>query len=282
MGLETAPATVAAFAAALSTGFLGSLHCIGMCGAPIASALNRHGETAPALTVHRFPGRLAASAEGQSGVTLSGYRPAEPMPLIRASIAFNTGRILSYMIAGALVAGAASAVAGRVVVNDMTPLRLILFVFGQCLVIATGLYIAGFTKLLAPFERAGQWLWQRLQFWIAPRLQAHFATGPAQPFALGALWGWIPCGLVYGTLATAMASGSGTNGALIMFGFGLGTLPAMAMAGAAAAPLRRVSKMPRARLVAGSIVIALGVFGLSRLPHVADFAAFAQLCRDVL
>ena len=45
--------------------------------------------------------------------------------------------------------------------------------------------------------------------------------------ALGALWGWLPCGLVYSTLTWALASGSSLTGANIMLFFGLGTLPAL-------------------------------------------------------
>ena len=100
------------------------------------------------------------------------------------------------MLAGAIVAGVARRIAGRVVINNMTPLRLAPFVFGQCLVIATGLYIAGMVKLLAPFERMGQWSWQRLQGWIGPQPRGHFVDGRTRPFTFGARWGWIPCGLV--------------------------------------------------------------------------------------
>jgi sulfite exporter TauE/SafE len=52
MGLEIAPATLvalaSAFAAALATGFLGSLHCIGMCGSTVAMAI-----ATPPPTSHR-------------------------------------------------------------------------------------------------------------------------------------------------------------------------------------------------------------------------------------
>ncbi|HBG50914.1 MAG TPA: hypothetical protein DDW89_03775, partial [Gammaproteobacteria bacterium] len=47
----------------------------------------------------------------------------------------------------------------------------------------------------------------------------------AQALAFGALWGWIPCGLVYSALLTALVSGSATAGASIMLAFGFGTLP---------------------------------------------------------
>ena len=244
---------LAAFVAALATGFLGSLHCITMCGVTIASAMQRGTPLRDGATGHRLVTLVRAPASPASSVFTAQLQSSSHAPahtytraattqtigtvgvggLARASLAFNAGRIASYMLAGAIVAGVASSIAGRVVINDMTPLRLALFVFGQCLVIATGFYIAGMVKLLAPFERMGQWIWQRLQSWIGPQLRGHFVDGRTRPFAFGALWGWIPCGLVYGTLATAMASGSAPSGALIMLGFGLGTLPAMLAASAA-------------------------------------------------
>ena len=48
-----------------------------------------------------------------------------------------------------------------------------------------------------------------------------------QALALGALWGWLPCGLVYGMLAAAAGAGSAGGGAAVMAAFGLGTAPAM-------------------------------------------------------
>lgn len=47
------------------------------------------------------------------------------------------------------------------------------------------------------------------------------------PFELGILNAWLPCGLVYLALMTAMASGSPWSGAGLMFFFGLGTIPLM-------------------------------------------------------
>ena len=42
-------------------------------------------------------------------------------------------------------------------------------------------------------------------------------------FALGLVWGWLPCGLVYSVLIWSIGAGSAVEGALRMFFFGLGT-----------------------------------------------------------
>jgi uncharacterized protein len=51
---------------------------------------------------------------------------------------------------------------------------------------------------------------------------------PASYLAIGLLNGWLPCGLVYVAIASALAAGSPLKGALLMFAFGIGTLPVMA------------------------------------------------------
>ena len=44
---------------------------------------------------------------------------------------------------------------------------------------------------------------------------------PLKALGYGALWGWLPCGLVYSALTWAMTSGSSINGALVMLAFAL-------------------------------------------------------------
>jgi sulfite exporter TauE/SafE len=63
----------------------------------------------------------------------------------------------------------------------------------------------GFTSFLAPFEHIGGLLWQKIQ----PFLEVFFRQKTIkQMFAVGFLWGWLPCGLVYSSLALAMTTGS--------------------------------------------------------------------------
>jgi len=87
--------------------------------------------------------------------------------------------------------------------------------------------------------------------------------GPAQAFPLGMLWGWLPCGLVYSALATALASGSSVRGALAMLAFGLGTLPNLLLAGMLLARYRRIAQARLARTVSGALVFGFGLWGLA-------------------
>ena len=80
---------------------------------------------------------------------------------------------------------------------------------------------------------------------------------------LGALNGLLPCGLVYGMLAIAAASGSAGGGALTMAVFGLATVPALALTGWLGSRLRPQNRLWMQR-VAGVLVIAIGVLTVAR------------------
>ncbi|MEO0559490.1 MAG: sulfite exporter TauE/SafE family protein [Bacteroidota bacterium] len=80
---------------------------------------------------------------------------------------------------------------------------------------------------------------------------------------LGALNGLLPCGLVYGMLAVAAASGSALEGALTMAVFGLATVPALAVTGWLGSRLKPQNRLWMQR-IAGVLVIAMGVLTVAR------------------
>ncbi|MFC5300731.1 sulfite exporter TauE/SafE family protein [Azospira restricta] len=170
-------------------------------------------------------------------------------------LAYNLGRILSYGFAGALV----GAVGGALALSGQLPVRLALHAAASLMLIALGLYLIGVTRALAFTERLGQRLWRRIQ-----PLTRRFlpADTPARAFPLGLLWGWLPCGLVYSALATALTAGSPARGALLMLAFGAGTLPNLLLAGLLLARLRAFVQQPWLRGVAGATVAGFGVWGL--------------------
>jgi len=82
---------------------------------------------------------------------------------------------------------------------------------------------------------------------------------------LGALWGLMPCGMVYAALAVASAAGGPGEAAACMAAFGLGTIPAMALSGTVAGQVlgaagrrgvRRAAGLMLAVLATTSIVLA--------------------------
>lgn len=209
-------------------GLLGGTHCVGMCGG-IVSALT---------------------------VQLPGQRRSD-WPL---HLAYNVGRISSYTLAGAAM-GAIGTVG--LLFNNILPIQLVLYVAANLMLVALGLYLTGFTRALSGVERLGQKLWTRIQ-----PLTRRFlpARSVGQAFPLGLLWGFLPCGLVYSVLATALVTGSAERGAGLMLAFGLGTLPNLLLAGMVLKRLRDVVRNRAVRTGSGLVVLAFGVYGLVTTP----------------
>jgi sulfite exporter TauE/SafE len=209
-------------------GLLGGTHCVGMCGGIV--------------------GALSIGGGGRWSMHL----------------AYNFGRILSYGLAGALV-GALGALGENL--GGQLPIRMLLYFLANLMLVALGLYLLGLTGTLAPIERLGQHLWQRIQ-----PLTRRFlpARTPAQAFPLGVLWGWLPCGLVYSALASALTTGSPVRGGALMLAFGLGTLPNLLLAGIVLARVNEFVRRPWVRRLSGLLVLGFGVhglFGLMRMLH---------------
>ena len=171
-------------------------------------------------------------------------------------LAYNAGRILSYGAAGAL-AGALGA--ASLALGGPAPVRLALYLLANLMLVALGLYLLGVTRALAFTERAGQHLWRHIQ-----PLTRRFvpAKSVAQAFPLGVLWGWLPCGLVYSALTTALGAGSPGGGALLMLAFGLGTLPNLLLAGILLARVNEFVRRPLVRIASGLLILGFGIYGL--------------------
>lgn len=210
-------------------GLLGGTHCVSMCGGIVG-----------ALTVQ---------------VRVPGGRPQWPLHL-----AYNFGRIATYTALGGLVGTLGSV---GMLYDGVLPVQLTLYVLANLMLVALGLYLTGFTKLLAPVERAGHVIWRRVQ----PASRRFLpARAVKQALPLGLLWGFIPCGLTYSILATALVTGSGARGAGLMLAFGLGTLPNLLLAGMLFKRFRDFTRHPRVRFAAGLLVLGFGVFGLFHAP----------------
>lgn len=214
------------FLALFLVGLLGGTHCVGMCGGIVG----------------------AMSMGGKAGWGMH--------------LAYNGGRILSYVAAGAIAGALGAASMGF---EGQMPARMVLYFIANLMLVALGLYLLGITGALAFTERAGQRLWRHLQ-----PLTRRFlpVRSIAQAFPLGLLWGWLPCGLVYSALATALAAGSAGRGAAAMLAFGLGTLPNLLLAGLLLARLNEFVKRPAVRTFSGLLVLGFGLygfFGLMRL-----------------
>lgn len=191
---------------------------------------------------------------------------------IRLHLAYSAGRITSYGLAGAI----AGSVGGLgLMFSEVLPVQLVLYGLANVMLLILGLYLAGLSPLAAHFEAAGRSLWRRIQPLARGLIPAD--TVP-RALAVGALWGWIPCGLVYGVLATALLSGTAAGGALIMLAFGLGTLPNLLLAGLVVKGAARLFQGRTFRTVCGALVFGFGASGLAHAFDLGEKIRSGLLC----
>lgn len=211
---------------AFLVGLLGGGHCVGMCGG-IVSAIS---------------------------LSLPGEKPKTGF-----HFSYNAGRITSYALAGVLAGLLGSS---SLFLSHLLPVEKALYLLANLMLIALGLYLAGWWRGVLVLEKAGGALWKRIQPLSKKFLPVHTV---GQAFVLGLLWGWLPCGLVYSVLVAALATGSAWQGGALMLAFGLGTLPALLAMGMAAVRLRQFLQKVWVRRSSGLLVLGFGVYGLLRL-----------------
>ncbi len=180
-------------------------------------------------------------------------------------LSYNLGRILSYTLMGILAGLFVDALAGS---GGVPWLRLL----AGLLLIAMGLYLGNWWRGLVLLERGGSYLWRYLQP-VGRRLMP--VTRLPQALALGAIWGWLPCGLVYTALAYATTQAQAFNAGAVMLAFGLGTLPAVLATGLAAQRLTQLLRRPRLRWSFALLIIVFGLWTIA-VPATHLFSASHQ------
>lgn len=219
--------------AGFALGVAGSAHCAAMCGPLVMLAGAR-----------RFPPG-ASSTAGWVGRALR----------------YHGGRVLVYGALGAL-AGAAGGAAARAG-------------FGRALAMIAGVALLVQAGAALPRVSAG-----RLAGWLAgsvARLVAAVAAwlrrrGVQGSFALGALNGLLPCGLVYAAMTAAAGLGSLPQAVGFMLAFGLGTAPVLVLVGLASGaitarvPVRIRRAAPAVLAIVGLLLIVRGL----RTPAIHD------------
>jgi sulfite exporter TauE/SafE len=218
-------------ATAVVVGLLGGVHCVGMCGGVVSM-----------LTLG-----IAAERRRRLGTLL---------PL---QLGYNLGRVAGYTLAGALAGGIGALL---VQADALYWGQRALYLLAAVVMIALGLYLGGWWRGLAVVERAGAVLWHRLEP-LGRRLLP--IRGWWQAVAVGLVWAWLPCGLVYSVLILALGTGSTLQGALLMLAFGLGTLPNLLGIGVLAGAAARYLEAAWLRRAAGLLVIGLGSYALWQL-----------------
>jgi len=238
----------------LVVGLLGSVHCAGMCGGIVGALSMGPGAG------HTIPVRVVQAAR----------------PALANVLAYNAGRIASYMAAGALAGGIGQ---GAGALSRLPTLQAGGYWMANLMLAMLGLYLMDAWRGLARLEQGGQLLWRHVQPLLRHVRSAKGGRfGAGRMLAAGALWGWLPCGMVYSVLVTAMLSGSATGGALVMLAFGLGTLPMLFGLGLLGARLRAGLRLRRVRLACGALVLGFGLLGLARAAGGLPHSWLASLC----
>lgn len=222
------------------TGLFLSLHCVGMCGGFVALVA-----AAPTIAVHSS-GEVALPAE------MHWRRVVLPQQMV-----FNAGRIASYTLLGAIAGTIGSLTA---LVSQTGKAQAALMIGAGLVMIGTGVVLAG---LLRHWSKGKVTSSKPL-----PGLAKVFETvarlpRPIRALPLGALLGFLPCGLIYSMLAEAAASGSAVSGALVMFAFGAGTVPALLLV-AFFADIFSASLREKLVRVSGVLLATLGAITLYR------------------
>lgn len=201
-------------------------------------------------------GHCIGMCGGLMGALTLAIPPEQRARRFRLLLAYNLGRILSYTAAGLLIGLAGWAVAS-------SPAAMVLRVIAALLLITMGLYLAGWWSGLTRIEALGRGLWRHIQP-VAGKLLP--VSSLPRALLLGALWGWLPCGLVYSTLLWAASQGSASESALLMLAFGLGTWPVLLATGLAAERLTALLRKRGIRIAGGVLVILFGIWTLPG-PH---------------
>ena len=214
-------------------GLLGSGHCIGMCGG---------------ITT------MLTAALPQANPTEKGKINHQNTKRFMLVLLYHLGRISSYGIIGGIV-GFTGSIAAKNLGLPLLGLRMIAAIF----LILLGLYLGRWLMVLNKVEQFGKHLWK----FISPLSKKLIPVqSPMQALGLGALWGWLPCGLVYSTLTWSLASSSLTSGALIMVFFGLGTLPALLSISFGLLSIKSLFVNPFFRKSMALLIIVYGLYSL--------------------
>jgi len=206
------------------TGLLSSLHCVGMCG--------------PIVLAYSLAGDVPRSSARFGGVAIHA--------------AYNSGRILSYALLGA-VAG----LAGMAFSFVRTAGEYVSIV-GGVIMIAAGLALLGLWPAKSD-NKAG--------FMVKGLARVHSALlrSPTvgSKMALGLLTPLLPCGILYAMVVKAAATQSLGYGALTMGLFAVGMSPALMLMGSLSSFFTPKARK-RAEQLAAVTVIFLGIMLLLR------------------
>lgn len=211
---------------AFSIGLLGSVHCVGMCG-----------------------GISSAISFGVPDVENNTKK------LFLYHLIFNLGRISTYALLG-VIAGLFEVVLVRLFGQSSS---FYLRALTGLILIFIGLHLFGIKSGVNFLEEIGSKVWKLL----LPLTKYFIPTkNLAQAYVVGGLWGGLPCGLVYSTLAYAIPQGNWVTSLVIMLIFGLGTMPSMLFMGTLSKKISHWVQAYSLKKIEGVTMVVFGIWTL--------------------
>ena len=167
-------------------------------------------------------------------------------------ITVQLGRIICYTMLGALIGKLSEFTS-----TWFTSVAIFLRFLAGLLLIAMGLYLTQWWLGISKLEAVGAIIWRKL----APLQQTLLPINKfPSALAVGLMWGFIPCGLIYSTLAWAAFVNDGHDTALLMFFFGMGTLPALLTVILVSYQAKNFLQRKSTRQIAGLFFIVFGIW----------------------
>lgn len=200
---------------AVLAGLMGMPHCAGMCGGFVSSIALR----------------------------------AQHSPL-RAVLAYNAGRVTTYIatgsvmgLAGLVLDGAGKFAGVQGAASMIGGVLILLWRFQRYALPLFSGFLPHHPKLHRQLARLGE-RWES-----------------AGAYLTGLLLGLLPCGLTYAMYMHAAATGSGVQGALVLLSFGLATFPVMLLTALSARSLSRKWRQTM-HVFGGWLVCLMGVLAI--------------------
>jgi uncharacterized protein len=131
------------------------------------------------------------------------------------------------------------------------------------LLIFSALYLLGFRHAYAPVESLGRRIWTSLE---GARSFAAARGGISGDFFRGAVWGMLPCGMVYSALGLAVIALDPWSAAIVMIAFGVSTLPVLLALGLLSRAAVARLQQPKVRRALGVLLIALALWNVYLIP----------------
>lgn len=184
----------------------------------------------------------------------------------------HAGRILMYALLGATAAWL-TAETTRFLRNEA--LQTAWFLLPNVLLIFSALYLMGFTHAYAPVESFGRRIWMSLD---GARAFAQARGGIGGDLLRGAIWGLLPCGMVYSALGLAILALDPLGAAGVMAVFGLSTLPVLLALGLLSKSAIAKLQTPGVRRLLGAGLLATALWNVWLIPERVKGATLPFFC----